>query len=290
MTTNYTPLIQDRLHKQGKQFFRSGWYAEAMVFYRRALAYKQDEDPYEHARVAKLDFANACQMTGQFDEATRIYNEFLEPRESGDLSEVAQTELANLQKRLWAWQIPFDVPPLTADDQRLCDLAGPMLTCFPALFRPVSIIWVDETQQSLRRVHEIQKRHGGPDQVGLKSLKGCEAAGIMVGYLHLVMIKGDWKKATDSALRGLLAHELAHREVEDTFKGRFIDPNPSPLAFICNERLTDLLVIAKGYGPDLLESRTFQERIKGSLDKVSALTTPKELRRILAEMGNRPNF
>ena len=115
---------------------------------------------------------------------------------------------------------------MTADDQRLCDLVGPMLTRFPALFRPVYIIWIDESEQSLRRVHEIQRTYGDPEQVGLKSLKGCEAAGIMVGYLHLVMLKSDWKKAKDSALRGLLAHELAHREIRDTFKDAVIDPAP----------------------------------------------------------------
>ena len=290
MTGNYTRLIQARLHQQGTRFFGAGWYAEALSFYHRVLELQQDDAPYEHTNVVKFDLASAYQMVGQIGAATRIYDELLEATDVGNLSELAQAELPKLEKRSRAWSIPSDMPPLTADDQRLCDIAGPMLTCFPALFRPVFIIWVDDSEQSLRRVHEIQKKHGGSDQVGLRSLWGCAAAGIMAGYLHLVVVKAEWKKAKDSAVRGLLAHELAHREVEDTFKGRFIDPTLSNLAFICNERLTDLLVIAKGYGVDLLESRIFQERIWGSLDKVSALTTPKELRRILEERGSRPNF
>ena len=105
----------------------------------------------------------------------------------------------------------------------------------------------------------------------------------MSGHLHLLMVKSDWQKAMDSALRGLLAHELAHEEIKDTFREQYINPTQSQLAFICNERVTDLLTVSKGYGPDLLESRKFMERIRGSLDQSSALTTPKELARILRE-------
>ena len=103
----------------------------------------------------------------------------------------------------------------------------------------------------------------------------------MVGYLHLLMVKSDWQRANDPALRGLLAHELAHEELKDTFRGQFIDPDQSQMGFVCNERATDLLAVSKGYGPDLLESRKFMERIRGSLDGSSELTTTNELARLL---------
>lgn len=269
------------LHLQGQKYFESGFYAEAERQYRLALA--ADGERYEHIGVLKLDLATAWQMMGRFEDAANFYVEILETYKSGEYADAARSELSRLQVRQRDWSVPSDTPPLTADDQRFLDIVEPMLASYPALHRPVYITWVDESEQSLRRMQELQKSAGVLMEERLKSLAGWEAAGVMVGYLHLLMVKSDWKKARDSALRGLLAHELAHEELKDTFKEAFINPDQSRIGFVCNERTTDLLAIAKGYGPDLLESRKFLEKIKGSLDNSPALTTTKELARILQE-------
>ena len=249
-------------HLQGKRYFESGLYAEAERQYRLALA--SDGERYEHAVVLKLDLAAAWQMIGRFEDAVNCYEEILETHQSGEYADAARNELTKLQVRQRGWSVPPGALPLTADDQRFLDIVEPMLASYPALLRPVHITWVDESEQSLQRIREIQKSFRIPQAESLRSLTGWEALGMMVGYLHLLMVKSDWKRARDSALRGLLAHELAHEELKDTFRGSFIDPGHSRIGFVCNERATDLLAVSKGYGADLLESRRFLERIRGS--------------------------
>ena len=269
------------LHAQGKRCFESGLYAEAERYYRWAL--ELDSGRYEDIAVLKLDLAGAWQMTGRFEDAANLYEEVLETYKSGEYADFVRGELTKLEVRQRQWVIPPGGSTLTADDQRFLDIVEPMLASYPALVRPIYITWVDQSEQSLRRVQEIQQNYSVPQEGTLKTLTGWEALGIMVGFLDLLMVKSDWQKAKDSALRGLLAHELAHEELKDTFRVHLIDPNQSQLGFICNERVTDLLAVSKGYGLDLLESRKFMGRIRGSLDRSPALTTTKELERLLGE-------
>ncbi|MDE2684021.1 MAG: hypothetical protein OXI54_07720 [Chloroflexota bacterium] len=269
------------LHLQGKRCFESGFYAEAERCYRWAL--ELDGSRYEHVVVLKLDLAGVWQVTGRFEDAANFYEEILETYKSGEYANLARNELNKLRVRQRQWAVPPDTRTLDADDQRFLGIVEPMLASYPALVRPVYITWVDESERSLRRIQEIQGNFGVLQEERLVSLIGWEALGVMVGYLHLLMVKSDWQKAKDPALRGLLAHELAHEELKDTFRGQLIDPDRSQIGFICNERATDLLTIAKGYGLELLESREFMERIRGSLDNSPALTTPKELVRLLGE-------
>lgn len=269
------------LYLQGKRYFESGFYSEAERWYRWAL--ESDGDRYEHIVVLKLDLAGVCQMTGRLEEAANCYEEILKTYKYGEYADLARNELTKLQVRQRDWSVPSDMPALTADDRRFLDVVEPMLASYPALVRPVHITWVDESEHSLRRIQKIQRDAGVLQEEQLRSLMGWEALGVMVSYLHLLMVKSDWQKAKDPALRGLLAHELAHEELKDTFRGQFIDPGQSQIGFVCNERATDLLAVSKGYGADLLESRKFMERIRGSLDGSSELTTPKELARLLGE-------
>ena len=267
------------LHTQGKKYFLAGFYPEAELYCRAAIesALYKNED----ATILILDLANACQMVRRFDEASAIYQQFV--NDPGHIGVFARSELAKLQECKRQWVIPVDAQSLTSDDERFLKIASPMLSRYPALVRPVHITWVEDSKKSLLRLQEIQKDQGDPQESWLKSLSGWEALGYIIGSSHWILVKSDWRKASDSELRGLLSHELAHEELKDTFGDQFIDPNQSQLGFICNERVTDLLAISKGYGTDLLESRKFQERIRGSLDRSSALTTPKELARLLRE-------
>ena len=79
---------------------------------------------------------------------------------------------------------------------------------------------------------------------------------------YWILIDGNyWRDATDSQLRGVLGHELAHAEAMDIEGTGFglINGDDSDLAFICNERVTDLLTISKGLGPDLMAARLYEE-------------------------------
>ena len=220
------------LHLQGTRCFEAGYYGEAERYYRWAL--ELDEDRYEHLNVLKFDLATAWQMTGRFKDAARFY--YQEIVASGEYAGLAREELTKLQERQRQWSAPANAQPLTSDDQRFLDIAAPMLSGYPALVRPLHIAWVDESGQSLRWIQEIQKNFGLAHENCLQTLAGWEALGLIIGYWHMIMVKSDWQKAKDSALRGLLSHELAHAEMKDTSKGCFADPHQSLLGFICNER------------------------------------------------------
>lgn len=264
------------LHSQGKEYFEAGFFAEAELYYRAAIgAIGEDHD---HIPVFELNLANALQMVRKYDEAASIYQQYL--GDKGDIGPVARAEFEKLQDRMRRWIVPPETPPLTGDE-RLYKIVAPMLTSYPVLVRPVHLTWVDETKESLLRIREQQQLQGDPEGDWLESLSGWEAIGIMAGSSHYVLVKTDWRKANDSALRGLLSHELAHVEHKDTLREQPVDPNSSDLGFVCNERIIDLLAIYKGFGKDLLESRKFLERIRGSLKRTPSLMTLDEIQRIL---------
>lgn len=264
------------LHSQGKKYFNAGFFAEAELYFRAAVG-STGED-HDHIPVFMLDLANALQMVRKYDEAASIYQQHL--GDQGDIGLFAQTEFEKLQNRMRRWVVPPETPPLTADE-RLYKIVAPMLASYPALVRPVHLTWVDETKEFLLRIREQQQLRGDPEEDWLESLSGWEALGIMAGSLHVVLVKAAWQKASDSALRGLLGHELAHVEHKDTLREQPVDPNISNLGFVCNERIIDMLTILKGYGNELLESRKFLERIRGSLKRTPSLMTPDEIQRIL---------
>ena len=177
------------LHLQGKRCFESGFYAEAERWYQWAL--ESGGDRYEHIVMLKLDLAGVCQMVGRFEEAARCYGEILETCKSWEYANLVRNELSKLQVRQHNWSVPPDTLALTADDQRFLDIVGPMLDNYPALVRPVYITWAHESERSLRRIQEIQENFGVLQEERLMSLMGWEALGVMVGYLHLLMVKSD---------------------------------------------------------------------------------------------------
>ena len=264
------------LHSQGKNYFNAGFFAEAELYFRAAVGAVNDH--HDHLPEFKLDLANALQMVRKYDEAASIYEQY--SGDQGAIGLFARTEFEKLQSRMRRWVVPPETPALTSDE-RLYKVGAPMLASYPALVRPVHLTWVDESQESLFRIREQQRLRGDPEEDLLESLNGWEALGILVGSSHNVLVKVAWQKANDSALRGLLSHELTHVEHKDTLREQPVDPNNSNLGFVCNERIIDLLTIFKGFGNDLLESRKFLERIRGSLKRSPSLMTPDEIQRIL---------
>ena len=264
------------LHSQGKKYFNAGYFGEAELCFQAAVGAVKDD--HDHIPVFKLDLANALQMVRKYEEAASIYEQY--SGDQGDIGLFARTEFEKLQNRMRRWVVPPETPSLTSDE-RLYKVVAPMLASYPALVRPLHLAWIDESKGSLLRIREQQRLRGDPEEDWLESLNGWEALGILVGSTHYVLVKVAWQKANDSALRGLLSHELAHVEHKDTLREQPVDPNSSNLGFVCNERIIDLLTIFKGFGNDLLESRKFLERIRGSLKRTPSLMTPDEIERIL---------
>lgn len=264
------------LHSQGKNYLNARFFAEAELYFRAAVDAAKDD--HDHIAVFKLSLAGALQMVRKYDQAASIYEQY--SGDQGHIGLMARTEFKKLQERMRRWVVLPETPRLTGDEL-LCRVVAPMLGSYPALVRPVHLRWIDESTESLLRVREQQQLQGDPEEDWLESLNGWEAVGIQIGSSHHVLVKTVWQKANDSALRGLLSHELTHVEHKDTFREYPVDPNSSNLGFVCNERIIDLLAILKGFGHDLLEFRKFQEQIRGSLERTPAIMTPNEIQRIL---------
>jgi tetratricopeptide (TPR) repeat protein len=175
---------------------------------------------------------------------------------------------------------------IKADDERLAKIAGAMCPKFSDIRTPLNLWWAEreEPDSYVPRLKEFEKSLGGstPPLFG-----GWNAHGRFPGNReHVIVLAAEvWKSASDDELVGLLAHELAHEEAKEHGYGNVIpDHGLGPLAFVCNERMTDLMAISKGFGHQLKLSRLRLEKIDG-LDP--ALMSAEEIDYVLAIVGGR---
>jgi tetratricopeptide (TPR) repeat protein len=175
---------------------------------------------------------------------------------------------------------------IKADDERLAKIAAAMCPKFSDMRTPLNLWWAEreEPDTYVPRLEAFEKSLGGstPPLVG-----GWNAHGRFPGNReHVIVLAAEvWKSASDDELVGLLAHELAHEEAKEHGYGNVIpDHGLGPLAFVCNERMTDLMAISKGFGHQLKLSRLRLEKIDG-LDP--ALMSAEEIDYVLAIVGGR---
>ena len=265
--------------KRGAAYFAAGLYAEAAEDFRNALALTPEgADPNRF--VCMIDLANVAQMTWRHDEAETIYNAVIAGGGVPEnLAALARDELGKLAVRR-----QLGAPHLRSDDARLLRIAAQLIYKYPDMRRAVNLRFVGEDEESLNRIIRIQEAAGMQPSDRIRTLEGWTAAGHIIGGEHWIFVKDAWKDASDSALKGLLSHEFAHEELKDTQATYVVHPNRSHLGFICNERATDLLAIAKGFGGDLLESRRHMEMKDDpvySLGHQAALMSPQEIELLL---------
>ena len=272
------PRLAFEHNERGSAYFGAQLYLEASVDFLKALAHADESDPNRFAYL--MGIANVQQMTWQYDEAETLYNATANDADAPEnMVAFAQDELRKLAARRRQ-----GAPHLRSDDARLMRIALQLIYKYPDMRRAVNLRFVGEDDDSLNRIIGIQEAAGMQPSDQIRTLAGWTAIGHIIGGEHWIFVKDAWKDASDSALKGLLSHEFAHEELKDTQATYVVHPNQSHLGFICNERATDLLAIAKGFGGDLLESRrhmAMKDDSMYSLGHQAALMSPQEIRLLL---------
>jgi tetratricopeptide (TPR) repeat protein len=143
-----------------------------------------------------------------------------------------------------------------------------MLVDYPFLRKPVNLWWVDNDAASLERIAAMESKFDVEPHIRVTRIAWAALSHLPRGMEHFIFIvRNEWDKANDEELRGLLAHELSHEEwKEGGHTSAIPSPDSSAIAFMCNERITDLVAISKGYGEALLASRRYKDATKESLD------------------------
>lgn len=175
---------------------------------------------------------------------------------------------------------------IQADDERLAKIGAAMCPKFSDIRTPLNLWWAEREKPDtyMPRLEAFEKSLGGSTS---PHAGGWNACGRFPGNReHVIVLAVEvWKSASDDELVGLLAHELAHEEAKEHGYGNVIpDHGQGPFAFVCNERMTDLMAVSKGFGDQLKLSRFRLERIDG-LDP--ALMSPEEIDYVLAIVGGR---
>ena len=261
-------------NQRGAAYFNVGLYAEASEDFRKAVTFAGSADPNLFVYVISL--ANASQIMWLHDESETLYNAVADDKDApANLAASAQDELRKLAVRRQQ-----GIPQLRGDE-RLLRIAAQLIYKYPNMRRAVNLYFVGESAESLNRIIEIQEAAGIAPSNQVRTLAGWTAVGHIIGDEHWIFVKDAWMDASDSAVKGLLSHEFAHEELKDTQSPYVVHPDQSHLGLVCNERATDLLAIAKGFGGDLLESRRYMEESMHSLEHESALMNPQEIRFLL---------
>jgi tetratricopeptide (TPR) repeat protein len=216
-----------------------------------------------------------------YDDAERVYNQVVESSQTTyEVKTVAEKGLNDLAiRRSQRIAIAAD---LRAYDPRLSRIVHPMLVDYPFLRKPVNLLWIDDDAALLKRIDDIKSKFNVEQHPRLTKKAWAALHYFPERKEHFIFIDRDsWDRANDEQLRGVLAHELTHGEWQEmNFDTIIPDTDSSEIVFICNERITDLLTISKGYGEALLASRRYQESTKGAF-KNRAIMSSIEIEKII---------
>lgn len=244
--------------------YKLGDYRSAIQqFTRNAEKYrgrKKDLFYYE----SKLGIAMCHAMLREYGESLELLRTLI--REDPDnsalyLKEVAHLKMALTDEMVFAGTVQRPMTEIKIEgDHKLCELLSSMIEKFPEIRLPIKAVYVE-------------KRENNP--AGLKKLGAFNkfvpiSQGQRDPAGHLLFYNREfWREASDSALRGNLAHELMHRAWEDAGADRvFFSWTKDTLSYGCLERIIDLCVLAKGFVQELYDARKYIQQHSGSADSI----------------------
>jgi hypothetical protein len=94
-------------------------------------------------------------------------------------------------------------------------------------------------------------------------------------FIHIIFIDKRLKKCTDDVVTGIMAHELVHISQDSFWKDLLYRKSITDM-----ERATDMQVIKRGYGKQLLAFIQYHNKIYKKYKKADGLTE-KEIIKIL---------
>jgi tetratricopeptide (TPR) repeat protein len=145
----------------------------------------------------------------------------------------------------------------------------------PSRLRPIHVWWLSEGPETKTRLGAI----GIPDRTDVDIALSHFYSGE-----HYIVLNASYHSQVDDpfVIVGDMLHELAHEAFKELgMSSRLPDWTVSAITCASNERITDLLLIYRGLGPFLLESRKYLEQTSGGLEGDYPALSPVEITRYL---------
>ena len=151
------------------------------------------------------------------------------------------------------WTTPKQTNNLRIEgDQKLCKLISTIIPKFSEIKLPIKAIFLEKSKNNPPSLRKL----------------GASNMFVPIAQSHrdlsghvLIYNKEFWCNASDSAIRGNLAHELMHRAWEDSGADKvFFSWTKDTLTYSCLERIVDNCVLAKGFAGDLYAAKKYVQQ------------------------------
>lgn len=265
---------------RGEIYFQQGRYREAYADFFRAVELLPDEQD-------RLDCLFNLALTSErlrlYRDAWEIYRDLLVKLNDSARQKIVREKIRSLRRLR---HLPGTVK-LKCDDRRLEYILKPMLADYCGLTKPVNLWWVERSHEVPERIAAMEELFGVEPEKRVKNTLWSALSHFPCRLEHFIfLVREDWEEARDDELRGVIAHELAHEEWKETGGDNLFSPGLAPdVEFSCREKLMDLLVVGKGYGWELLASRTFQEKKAGRSFAGESVFAAREILRLVLSGG-----
>ncbi len=271
MVNNKSDISTLALHQniRGKLNYFYQRYIPAMIDFESALNLMDTIDEINFEYI--IDLGNVLRILNKFSEAEEYYGMVLcNINASHDLRMQIKDEI---QKFKLGKQTL--ISKIICDDERLERIVSNMLINFPKISKPINLWWVDKTEESLKRINDMEDSYKVEENKKIRKMNFEAISHFPRGIEHYIFImQSRWKQASDTALEGILSHEMVHEELKELGYPQVM-PNRkgSPLSQLIDENVTDLISISKGYGESLKQSRKYQESFGVSLDGLTIMSS-----------------
>jgi tetratricopeptide (TPR) repeat protein len=244
-------------NSEGIRLFNTSKYKEAIQIFQQAIdLFPKDQRNQWLYYDITMNLANSYQMDGQYAKAKVLYEQLLQ-QDSGRSSQY-QIELDNLMLRIKDREVLNELtgkspknnsPVEVSGDEKLVSLIKEILPNFSGIRLPITVKFIEAKDNNKKYIREL----GSTGEYIPISQSSRRTRG------HLLIYNNEfWRDANDSELRGNLAHELMHREWEDTgLEKQFFIWSANSLNYLCLEWIIDLCVLAKGFVEDLYNSKKY---------------------------------
>ena len=149
-----------------------------------------------------------------------------------------------------------------------------LISELPDKLRPIHVWWLNEGSEMKDRLKSIGISNQTKVDIAMSHFYNGD---------HYIFLNADYYSQVDiRVVVGDLSHELAHEAFKELgMSARLPDWTVSAVTWASNERIADLLLIYKGLGPFLLQSRRHLEQKSGGWEGDYPALLPVEIERHL---------
>lgn len=237
--------------QQASQAYEFKYYATARFFFKLTL--NDDSDSAFNSPYLIFAYADTCMMCGMYHEAHALFKQLVE---SPTLPEFI---IAMCQKKIKKLNTLETISPvgyrIFSESPILFSIVDSMRGAFEYIQKPIKLFWINDSFDFFKYLDTIKDDLYCSDNITMPS-----SVRTLTGDLyHYIFLSIAWMDASVDALIGLLARELTQVELLDNYFYNSVktENRTDPINIHCNQLITDLTVLTKGYAYELMVARQF---------------------------------